>query len=141
MASTFKSAKCADGVQPRCGIGVTSVSGEYSIAAALVINDVIQMVKIPKGATILDMVLAADDLDTNVSPAITLDVGDGTTADRFIAASTIAQGGGVARLGQVDGVQFTYTADDTIDVKVKAAPGTGATEGHIRLTVLYTMDK
>lgn len=140
MAETFTTSKVATTVMARGGIGVQSVHGTYELTKALVVNDVIQMVKIPKGARIIDTILAADDLDTG-SPAIVLTVGDGTTADRFITASTVAQGSGVARLGQVDGLGYVYTAEDTIDVKVTTAPATGTATGTIALTVLYDMQQ
>lgn len=145
--ATLRTAKVAAGVQPRAGHeGVLAVSATYTLAAALALNDVIEMVKVPKGAKILNMHLASDDLDTG-SAAIILAVGDGTTVDRFIKGSTVAQAGGVARLG--DGVTaalmsgafgYTYTVDDTIDVKVTTAPATGTTAGDIVLTVFYMME-
>jgi hypothetical protein len=140
MASTFKSAKAASGIQPRAGLGVQSVTGEYEIAAALVINDVIEMVKIPAGACILEVILVSDDLDT-AGPSIILDVGDGSVSDRFIDGSTVGGTAGVDRLNEVDGLGYVYAAEDTIDIKVQVAPTTGAASGTLRLMVLYTMDK
>lgn len=148
MASTLTTSKVAAGIQPRTPhSGVVAVKGVYALAAALVVDDVIQMVKIPKGAMILDMVLSAEDLDSGGSPAIVLDVGDGGDTDRFIDGSTIGQAGGVIRLGSgvaaavADGTNgYVYTADDTIDVYVQVAPATGATTGNITLTVIYTME-
>jgi hypothetical protein len=141
MATTYASAKAAAGITRKVEHqGNVSVTASYTIAAALVINDLIQMVKIPKGATILEILLAVPDLDSNVSPAVTLDVGDATTADRFIAANTVGQAGGVARIDQAAGVGYTYTADDVISVKVHAAPATSAITGTITLSVLYTND-
>ena len=97
------------------------------------------MVKIPKGARIIDTILVTDDLDTGTT--VVLAVGDGTTANRFITGSTIAQGGGLARLGQVDGLGYVYTAEDTIDVKVTAATTPTTATGTIALTVLYDMQQ
>lgn len=140
MASTLYSSKVASTVQPRAGIGLTSVHGTYELAAALVLNDVIQMVKVPAGARIVNVILGSDDLDTG-SPAIVLAVGDGSTADRFITASTVAQGGGVTTINQVDGIGYTYTLADTIDIKVTTAPATGTTSGTLNLTVVYDMQQ
>lgn len=148
MASTFQSDAVDAGIPPRddTGVGVVSKTGHYTVAAALVVNDVIQMITVPANATILEIILAATDLDTDGTPAITLDVGDGDDPDRFIDGSTVGQAGGVDRLGSglvgllgVAGVGYTYAAEDTIDVKVSVAPDAGAT-GAIDLTVLYTMD-
>lgn len=148
MASTFTTAKVAATIPAKATPqNVLAVSAKYTLAAALVINDVIQMLTVPKGAQILSLTLTSDDLDSNGTPLITLSVGDGALVDRFIKASTVAQAGGVARLG--DGLTvsllsgangYQYTVEDTIDVKVIAAPATGATAGDITLTVLYHLD-
>lgn len=145
MATTYSSNKCAAGVQPVAGIGYHKVFETYEASVALVINDIIQMVKVPKGATVTDLDLSVDDLDTGA--ALTLSVGDGTTADRFIKTSTIGQAGGTVSLGSgntgaaaADALAYQYTDDDTIDVKVIAAPAGGGT-GTIRLAVGYTMQQ
>lgn len=127
-------------VPSKSDIGTHAVTGTYELAAALVDNDVIQMVRVPQGAAVQEVILAADDLDTHNTPTIILNVGDGTTVDRYISASTVAQAGGVVRLSAIDGMNYTYTADDTIDVKVTEPPATGATSGTITLTVIYTMN-
>lgn len=107
---------------------------------ALTAATVYEMVKIPKGATIIGVTLACDDFDTNVSPAITLSVGDDGDDDRFISLSTIGQTGGVTRADAVGGVGYKYTADNTIDVTVGTGAATAA-QGTLKLVVLYTMDE
>ncbi len=133
--------KVAEGVQPRAGIGITSVTGEYNLLAALALNDVIEMVKVPAGATVLDVILVTDDLDAGGAPAITLDVGDGVVPNYYISGSTAGQAGGLERAGALTAHPKTYAAEDTVDVTVSVAPATGATTGKISLTALYTMDK
>lgn len=146
--ATLTTSKVAQSVTAReLNAGLTQVTATYSLTAALAASDVIQMVKVPTGARIIEMLLAADDLDTNATPTIVLDVGDGGDTDRFIDGATSAQvGGGLVRLGQgltttaADALGYTYTADDTIDVLVQAGPATGATTGDIVLTVIYSND-
>lgn len=138
MASTF-TATDYDIVRETVN-GVMSMTRSYEISAALVLNDVIQMITVPNGMTVIDVILGTDDLDTDGSPAIVLDVGDGSDTDRFIDGATVGQAGGVASLNEVDGMGYTYTAEDTIDVLVQVAPATGATTGTIKLTVLGQMD-
>ncbi len=144
MASTFLSAKAAAGVQPHESVdGVNCITATYALTAALVDEDIIQMVKLPKGSRVIDLVLSVTDLDTNVSPAIILEVGDGADVDRYIDASTIGQTGGTVRLGSgitTNTQAFTSTADDTIDVHVETAPATGAATGSLTLSVTYTTD-
>ena len=141
MATTYSSSQAAANVPPKyLHAGVIVRSATYALSAALVLNDVIQMFKVPAGATIHEAILASDDTDTNGTPTIKYDVGDATTANRFISASIIGQTGGVARMDQSGGVGFKYTADTIIQVKVNTAPATGASSGNITLTVSYTMD-
>lgn len=139
MASTFTTDKVAESVIARTGPGRCSVFASYALTAALVVDDVIQMVKIPKGARIVNVILSSTDLDTDGTPAIILDVGDGTVTDRFIDGATIAQAGGVQHLNEPGGTGYVYTDDDTIDVKVQVAPDVGTTSGTIGLTVDYDM--
>lgn len=109
----------------------------YSLAAALALNDVLQGPKLQAGSTIVDVILAAPKLDTNATPAITLDVGTGDAPQYFIAASTVGQAGGIARASAATAQPLTLTKDDTVDVTVHAAPGTGATTGTVTLTVFF----
>jgi hypothetical protein len=142
MASTFQATKVSSGTEQMPGIGdgqsLKCVSSTYSLAAALVINDVIQSALIQAGSTVVDVMVVVSDLDTNGTPLITLDVGYGGDPDYFIAASTIGQTGGVARASAVTALPLTLTTNDTIDVTVKAAPATGATTGTVTITVFFT---
>jgi hypothetical protein len=142
MASTFYSADCTtgNGIQPRAGLNLCTVSAIYALAAALVIDDLIHMVKIPAGATLLDLILDVPDLDTDVSPAITLSVGYTGALTAFINASTIGQTGGIVRLSVPGGSQKAFAAEDTIQISATAAPATGAATGTLKLTAIYTMD-
>ena len=140
-ATTYTSAQAASTINPRTCMGVCYASGTYEIGAALVINDVIQMVRVPAGAYIIEVTLETDDLDTG-GPAIVLDVGDGSVTDRFIDACLSAQvvaNDVVCRINQMDGLNYTYAAEDTIDVIVATAPTTSTTTGTILLTVTYGM--
>ena len=141
--ATYTTSEVGSGVAPRSvHAGVVSVSSTFTVSTALAANDVIQMVKVPEGATVLDVILLSDDLDIGGTPAIVLDVGDGSDTNRFITGSTIGQGGGVERMNsQVShGETAKYSSDDTIDITVATGPATGATGVKVTLTVLYTMD-
>jgi hypothetical protein len=81
-------------------------------------NDVIEMVKIPIGATIVDVILLTGALGSNVLGA----VGDGTVPERFITNTSVA-GNSITRQNATahGGIPKTYTAADTIDVTVSNA--------------------
>lgn len=137
-AETLPSTKIASTVTTRGGTGIVSVSATYEIAEAIEADDIFQMVKVPKGARIVDITLATDALDSGTD-AIVLAVGDVTTADRFITGSTVGYSGGIAKLNQVDGMGYVYPADDTIDVTCTTGPDSGTATGTISLTVVYDM--
>lgn len=147
-AETITGSEAATTAPTRSNVGETILYGEFSLAddnagAALELNDVMQVVKVPRGFKVLEVVLSTTDLDTGGAPTIELDVGDGSSSNRFItgSGSTIAEaGGGVIRLNQAGGHGYTYTADDTIDVKVLTGPQTGATSGTIKVTVIGRME-
>jgi hypothetical protein len=105
---------------------------------SLVVNDVIQMVPVPKGAVVHEVILAVDDMDTGT--ALVLDVGDDGDTDRFIDDAGIGQAAGVARLDSISGFNYKYTAANTIDVLVQAAPETGTTTGTIKRVVFFSAD-
>lgn len=136
--ATLTSAAAAATVQARTPVsGVTTKTASYTASAAVATADVIQMVKVPLGAIIVDVTLAVDDMDTGAALLVT--VGDGGDADRFITSSNIGQAGGVARLNAAAGLGYTYVAEDTIDVTIATGPAGGGT-GTVRLAVTYTLD-
>jgi hypothetical protein len=146
MTTPFYSSRVTSGsgVQPRTPLGVCSVSGSYTTLATLLTADIINMVKVPVGATIIDVILSSAQLDTatsNPSPALTLSVIDNQTSpNTYISASTIGQTGGVTRMSYHLGNQAVIvTTDTTVFVQATAGAATGA-NGKITLTVLYTMD-
>jgi hypothetical protein len=154
MAVTYYSPDCRSGnnVVPRAGIGICSVSGAFNIATvgegggvAFIDEDVLQLVKIPAGATILDWILDLPPLES--STGLVWDLGDADSTGRF--ATGCVQGrsgaGAIVRPGStgavVGGTQYAYTVDDTIDFHVTTvASGTPVTSGIIKLTVFYTFD-
>lgn len=125
------------------GNNTVAVRQEYSLSAALALNDTIDIVKVPAGHVPVDVILDTDDLDTGT--AIVVSVGmrkaDGTTDAPacFIVGSTIGQTGGVARAAVKEG--FRIPASDTLDrnvyVTVTTGPTTGATSGKVGITVTY----
>lgn len=118
-------------------------------AADLVANNIIDLGVLPAGQTIVDAVLIADDLDTNGTPTITLDVGilSGTVGDavsvrtcgtELFAASNAAQTGATVRVSAKSA--FTIPAaghNRSIGAKVVAGAATGAA-GRLRLLVTST---
>ena len=132
--ATKTAAAAASTVQPRgLRVGLTTITEVYSLTTTLSAGDVIQMVKVPKGAT--PVYVAVTGASTGVT---TVTVGDGVDPNRFIdgyatSANAVQQAINVAY------VPYTYTADDTIDVVVSAA-SVATVGGSITMTAIFSMD-
>ncbi len=125
------------------------VRGFFNMTAALVLNDVIEMVKLPPDHTIVDAILDSDDIDTNGVPTVAFDVGlmSGTPGDvnlartvgtELFAASNVGQAGTVARPTTRGAFRVVPTGvERSIGIKVQTAPATGTAGGQIGLTVYY----
>jgi hypothetical protein len=139
-ATTSVSGDCAGDV----------ITNDYFVdvaAADIVLNDVIDLGILPANHTVVDAILIADDLDTNGTPTVALDVGimSGTPGDttsvrtcgsEFFAAATTGQAGGVLRMTKKEGFLVKPTAADrSIGVKFQTAAATAAA-GRIRVRVL-----
>lgn len=135
--ATFQSDKAQTTVTRRepSSAGVTAVVADLVVTAAAT-NDVFEMVKIPRGAVIYDVILTAANIDTGT--ALVMTVGDGGDTDRFITLSTVGQAGGIARMNNQAGAGYSFTADDTIDITVTTgATGIEAGSPVVTLIVLY----
>jgi len=120
------------------GGNVKTAVGSYLLSSPLQGGQIIPMVAVPGGARILDVVLSSDDLDNGAGLA--LHVGDGQMGNRYLAASSVAQEGGLARMSNQIGHGYRYKESDTIDVTVATAPASGRAAGLLRLSVMFVID-
>ena len=118
--------------------------GTYEITAALNVDEaVIALCSLPAGCVPLDFTLIVDDLDSG-TPAIVVDGGGISAAedsvDRvMISASTVAQGGGVARATLFPMVAPVET-ETFFGMHITTAPGT-AQAGTIRGILTYRAEE
>ena len=115
----------------------------------LAANDLIDIGILPANHIVTDVIIDTDDLDSNATPLISVDVGmmSGTPGDtvnvrtvgqEFFAADTTPRTGGLSRMTRQTGMRITPTgADRSIGVKIVAAAATQAstTTGKFRLIV------
>lgn len=123
-------------------ITAAQVTSESTLTAG---NMTVQMVKVPKGAIVNNVLsyIEWEDLGTTV----TFDVGDGDTQDRYCAAIVggTASTGGVTTFEETGGVgvfiaEHEYTSEDTIDL-VNTATIDTLVEGQVlKMHVFYTMN-
>ncbi len=122
--------------------------GTYEIATALSAGDTITMFPVPAGTTIHGGEIMGDDLDTNATETIELDVGDSSSATRFLN-SGVLNGDAITNWKTQAGVwmplygtlkdgPYTYSSDTNIIVTVTAAAATGGTGTlSLRMWVTY----
>lgn len=115
---------------------------DYSLGATgnpnLSTGDVIQMVRVPSGACVLDVWFMTDQLSGG---NYTVTVGDGNTANRYFASLSTGSTSGINKmtLAGPAGIGYSYSAEDTIDITVSTVT-TATASGVLRLAVSYTMD-
>lgn len=119
---------------------------EYTTGTtALAAGDIIDLGNLEAGVKPMDVTLIADDLDTNGTPTITLTVGilnaagtdiDAAATSTWIAASNVAQTGGIARATTANAYLSGASSDNRrLGVKVVAGPATHAAGRKIAVVV------
>ena len=132
--------------------GISYLSATVSLTAAQVAQDnVVEFFRLPDDAIIVDAYLKVDDLDSNVSPTLTIDVGHDGDADALTATPlTTGQAGGVVQLTnnipllprtptaptQNSNDPWTIETGTVISATFPAGPATAAA-GEISLVVGY----
>ena len=106
---------------PVGGGSVFTRKATFTLTSALAAADVIQMINVFKGETVLGVICTSADLDSGST--VTFDIGDDGDDDYFVDGSTIAQTGGtVSSLATATVAPRAYTADNTLDILVKTGP-------------------
>lgn len=144
MATTYTSDKVGPGVPVRRPVsGPTVVMAKYSITAALVVNDVIQMIPVHAGEIVYDLWVVMPDVDTDGTPAATFIVGDDGNDDRYITQTAAGVAATFTRMNAVTAAVSTspYTTDNTIDIKFDTAPDASVTTGDIFLCAILGQER
>ena len=131
--ATITATKAQAGVQPPgLRVGTVSKAFTYSLTASLSAGDVIQMIKVPANATVTYIGVSSG------SGACRIEVGDEITPDRYMEILSDSVGT-VLTSFNVAYVPYTYSVDDTIDIRVSLV-STGVATGGFNMIVQYTMD-
>jgi len=116
----------------------------------LAANNIFEMMAMPDNCRVVDMILIADDLDDDGTPAITFDVGimsgdfgdnddTRTCGAQFFDGDDSAQAGGASRMSLVTGFELAPSATTRgIGVKVATAPDS-AVAGTITLIAQFAV--
>lgn len=126
------------------GSRVHSCFDSYTVTADLASGDKIYLGKLPKGARVLDVIVAFADLDASGG---TVDVGYEYNAvgesaltddpDAFLADVDVTSAGTVGMIEQANMVGFGYEIEGDADIIVTIDGDTDATSGAIKLLVVY----
>lgn len=151
MANTYNTTQETAGITPVYGPGAFMMTFSLAVpSAGFGLNDVVNLVQIPANCALIDFFIDLPQLDSNGAPAITIDIGDGGSAQRFVAASpqfgrsttsTILSPEAASAVGNGGWVQGSlprkYTAADNLKMKIHAAPATAVTTGTITGYALF----
>lgn len=118
-------------------IGIHATIAVPSSGAGTALNDTLGLFMVPKGAILKEFILDFDQLESNSSPTLTLDVGDAALATRIMSAGVAGKLAGTLRqLPSALGYQFL--ADTAIFATIHAAASTKAA-GNLAASLKYTM--
>lgn len=141
--ATYTAAAAQASVNPKSlRVGLVAVTSVFSPGAGQSISagDTIQMLKVPANATVVFLGLKSTYADC------VGEVGDGLDDDRYINAQSFSAAHassmfapGVAAGGANAVAPYTYSTDDTIDIKVTLASIT-TIAGAFYLTAILSMD-
>lgn len=111
---------------------------EFTVTAAFVTGDVLKMAPIPAGVILTDFFVDIPDLDSGAG--LLLDYGDNTTADKYIANSTVGQSAGKVN-GMVTAVAASlpakYAAANSFNIVVDTQQAGGGGSGTIKGWIQY----
>lgn len=131
------------------GAGVLNVAyGTIDLASAPSAADVLEMCKLPAGAIVLGGHLRCEDLDSNATETLELDVGTAADPDAFLnsgvlngdaVTNQLPEGGILVPLhGTLAAGPVTMAAETIVQVTVTAAAATFAA-GAITVVIYYAM--
>jgi len=120
-------ASSASGSRPSktvTGVGqVTLNNGTINLTAVLVTADTIALCKLPAGHVPVDFMLNSDDLDSGATLVMEVGVIGGADSGVLVAANTLGQAGGMARLDNRLGLRL---APSDVDRMIGVTVTTGA---------------
>lgn len=129
------------------GAGILCAAyGSYDLAADPADGDVVELCKLPAGAVILGGYLRAEDIDTNGTETLDIDVGTSADADAYgnfgvlvgdAVAGYLPEGGNLLPLnGTLGNGPVTLTAETVVQATINTGPATFAA-GTITVVVHY----
>jgi hypothetical protein len=130
---------------PGVGLGgrtIHSMRAEYTIVAALALNDTIQLGDLPPRARVVGGMVKSDDLDSG-GTGLRLDIGDAGLTTRYLTGTAATPGpvAGATTTLNAGGYDYLNTARTRVFATVSVAPTTGATTGTFVVILHYFVEE
>ena len=119
---------------------VKEETATITLTAVPTTADILNFFTIPRMSIILGATVAVSQIDSNVSPTVTLNIGDAAVPGRlFNGTTTVGRlaPGSVSSALAFGGYGYLYTADTVITGSVGANAATGVAGATVQLTVMY----
>jgi len=126
---------------------VVAMESEFTIPAGLAAGDVVEMLRLPAYCVPCDAILVSDDLDSNASPTIALDVGfvsgevgkkdnARTCGSELFAADQVGRTGGTSRLTKAGAFRIAKAEEErAIGLRVATGAATLVPGSKVKLVV------
>ncbi len=116
--------------------GVVTRVVDYSLTTNPLLSsgDVVQMLKVPSGAVVLDLWIITDQMSGG---NYTVTVGDGNSAARYFGSLSPGSTSSINKMTIASAFGYSYSAEDTVDITVGTVT-TATASGVLRLVVTYT---
>ena len=134
--ATRTAAAAQTAIQPKAlRVGLVAVTSTFTVGAGLSLSagDVIQMVKVPAGATVVSLAVGS-----NYSGDAAFTVGDGLVDNRYITLRSASVAMVPVYINAVR-APYTYSTDDTIDVDISLV-SISTIGGSFFMTAIFSMD-
>lgn len=120
--------------------GVQMARATVTCTAPPTITDTFSFFHLPAGARVVGGYLSATDMDANVAPTLTLNVGDASAPSRLFQGANVGQSGGTTTGFAPGALDFQYPVKTLVTGSVlnNAAAGT---PGSLTLCVLYVVEE
>lgn len=118
---------------------VQTAVATVTCTAAPTTADPLQFFSLPANSRVVGGWLSASDMDTNGTPTIALNIGDAGSANRYFAASTVAQAGTSATALATTGLGYLNTSKTLVTGVASTNAATGAA-GTVTLCLQYVVE-
>ena len=120
--------------------GVQMARATVSCAAPPTITDTFSFFHLPAGARVVGGFLSATDMDANVAPTLTFNIGDAASPSRLFQGAHVGQAGTATTVLAPGALDYQYPVKTLVSGTVLNNAASGV-PGSLTLCVLYVVDE